>query len=188
MRIIAGDFKGRRLESPENNDIRPTTDKVKEALFSIISAHVYDGVFVDLFSGTGNLGLEALSRGAAKCYFGDNSRQSIGIIKRNIEYCKAKDRAVVYAGDYLNTLDKINDKVDVFILDPPYEAGYYEKCFEKIRELDLLDEDGIIVAEHRFNLDLPEEMSGFVKIKERKYSHIVLSIYADVEDDEDEDK
>jgi 16S rRNA (guanine(966)-N(2))-methyltransferase RsmD len=84
MRIIAGDYKGRRLETPEGYDVRPTTDKVKEALFSIISPYIGGGVVVDLFSGTGNLGLEALSRGAEKCYFCDNSRMSIGIIKRNI--------------------------------------------------------------------------------------------------------
>ena len=177
MRIIAGDFKGRRLETPENYDIRPTTDKVKEALFSIISPYIYDGIFVDLFSGTGNLGLEALSRGATKCYFGDNSRLSISIIRRNIEHCGAMDRAVVYGGDYVSTLQRIRDKVDVFLLDPPYEAGYYEICLEKIKELDLLAEDGIIVAEHRAVLLLPEEVHGFVKTKERKYGNIILSIY-----------
>ena len=86
MRIIAGDYKGRRLETPDNFDVRPTTDKVKEAMFSIISPYVVDGIFVDLFSGTGNLGLEALSRGASKCYFCDSSRTSIGIIRKNIKY------------------------------------------------------------------------------------------------------
>ncbi len=177
MRIIAGDFKGRRLESPENYNIRPTTDKVKEALFSIIAPYVYDSVFADIFSGTGNLGLEALSRGAAKCYFGDNSRASISIIKRNIKYCKAEDRAVVYGGDYVNVLERINEKVDVFLLDPPYEAGYYQTCFEKIREFDLLAEEGIIVAEHRSDLTLPEEVCGFHKTKERKYGNIILTIY-----------
>ncbi len=177
MRIIAGDYKGRRLETPEGYDVRPTTDKVKEALFSIIAPYIGESVVVDLFSGTGNLGLEALSRGADKCYFCDNSRTSIGIIKRNIKYCEAEDYSVVYAGDFRQSLQKIKDKVDVFILDPPYEAGYYEEAFELIRELDLLAEDGIIVAEHRSNLELPDEISGFEKFKERKYSHIVLSIY-----------
>lgn len=177
MRIIAGDYKGRRIETPENNDIRPTTDKVKEAMFSIIGPYIDDSVFVDLFSGTGNLGLEALSRGAAKCYFCDSSRVSIGIIKRNIKYCKAEEYSVVYAGDFRQSLQKIKDKVDVFLLDPPYEAGYYEDAFESIADLDLLAEDGIIVAEHRSDLELPDEIAGFEKIKERKYGHIVLSIY-----------
>lgn len=177
MRIIAGDYKGRRLETPDDYEIRPTTDKVKEAMFSIIAPHLFDGVIVDLFSGTGNLGLEALSRGAAKCYFADSSRRSIGIIRRNIEYCKATDKAVVLSGDYRRTLEQIRDKADVFLLDPPYEAGYYENCLEKIRELGLLAEDGIIVAEHGASLKLPEELSGFTKAKDRRYGNIVLSIY-----------
>ncbi len=177
MRIIAGDYKGRRLETPDGYDVRPTTDKVKEALFSIIAPYIGGGVVVDLFSGTGNLGLEALSRGAEKCYFCDNSRMSIGIIKRNIKYCNAEEYSVVYAGDFRQSLQKIRDKADVIILDPPYEAGYYEEAFELIRELDLLAEDGVIVAEHWAKLELPEELYGFEKIKERKYGHIVLSIY-----------
>lgn len=177
MRIIAGEFKGRRLEAPDDNQIRPTTDKVKEAMFSIISPWLYDGVCADLFSGTGNLWLEAISRGAAKCYFADNSRKSIGIIRRNIEYCRAGSRAVLLAGDYLRALDKIEEKVDVFLLDPPYESGYYQSCFDKIAQMGLLAEDGVIVAEHRSDLALPEELAGFVKIKERKYGNIILSVY-----------
>ncbi len=177
MRIIAGEFKGRRLETPEDDQIRPTTDKVKEAMFSIVLPWLSGGVCVDLFSGTGNLGLEAISRGASKCYFADNSRKSVSMIRRNIEYCRAGDRAVLLPGDYMRALERINEKIDVFLLDPPYEAGYYESCFDKIRELELLAEDGIIVAEHRNDLKLPEELAGFIKIKERKYGNIILSVY-----------
>lgn len=183
MRIIAGEFKGRKLETPEDDQIRPTTDKVKEAMFSIAAPWICDGICVDLFSGTGNLGLEAISRGAAKCYFADNSRKSVGMIRRNIAHCGAGDRAELIPGDYLKALEKIGEnagkgeKVDVFLLDPPYESGYYEKCFEKINELSLLAEDGMIVAEHRNSLKLPEETNGFVKDRERKYGNIILSIY-----------
>ena len=102
---------------------------------------------------------------------------SIGIIKRNIKYCNAEEYSVVYAGDFRQSLQKIKDKADVIILDPPYEAGYYEEAFELIRELDLLAEDGVIVAEHWAKLELPEELHGFEKLKDRKYGHIVLSIY-----------
>ena len=108
MRIVAGDFKGRKLETPMNNDIRPTSEKVKEGLFSSIAGNLYDAVCVDLFAGTGNLGLEALSRGASKCYFGDNSRASIEIVRRNVEHCKAEDWSVVYFGDYEKVLNKIH--------------------------------------------------------------------------------
>lgn len=178
MRIVAGDFKGRKLETPDNNLIRPTSEKVKEALFSIISGNLYDAVCVDLFSGTGNLGLEALSRGAAKCYFGDNSRTSIEITRRNIEHCKAEDWSVVYFGDYEKVLNKIHEPVDIFFLDPPYKEGLYEDCFEKIRDLELLAEEGIIVAEHSSSDLFPEEIAGFTKVKDRKYGSMTISIYA----------
>ena len=91
MRIITGDFKGRRLEMPVGNDIRPTTEKVKEALFSMIAGNLYDAVCADLFSGTGNLGLEALSRGAEKCYFADNNRASLELTRRTIAMCRAEE-------------------------------------------------------------------------------------------------
>ena len=100
MRIIAGDYKGRRLNAPADYKIRPTADKVKEALFSIIGDDIDEAVVCDLFSGTGNLGLEALSRGADKCYFVDNSAESIRLIKENIEMCRAEEYSVVIHGDF----------------------------------------------------------------------------------------
>ena len=176
MRIIAGDYKGRRLEAPADYEIRPTSDKVKEAMFSIIAPYIEDSVCVDLFSGTGNLGLEALSRGAYKCYFCDNSRTSIGIIKRNISHCRAEN-TIVLMGDYLKNLEKINEKAHIIFLDPPYEAGLYEKAFNKIRQLGLLDCEGLIVAEHSKGYSMPDELEEFTKVKERKYGHVILSIY-----------
>lgn len=180
MRIITGDFKGRRLEMPENNNIRPTTEKVKEAIFSIIAGNLEDAVCVDLFAGTGNLGLEALSRGAEKCYFGDNSRESLAIIKRNIEMCRAEEWSVVIPGDFekiLTRLGEKEEKIDIFFLDPPYKKGLYERCFELIREYNLLADEGIIIAEHNIRDVLPEELDGFVKIKERTYGTVAISIY-----------
>ncbi|MDD4377908.1 MAG: 16S rRNA (guanine(966)-N(2))-methyltransferase RsmD [Eubacteriales bacterium] len=177
MRIIAGDFKGRKLESPINNNIRPTSDKVKEAIFNIIAGNVPEAICVDLFAGTGNLGLEAISRGAEKCYFCDSSNESIGLIRENIEICKASDVSRILVGDYSRTLSRITDKIDIFFLDPPYKAGLYEDCFSQIRELDLLAEEGIIIAEHGAKDIMPDEICGFEKIKEKKYGTIVISIY-----------
>ena len=185
MRIVAGDFKGRKLETPLNNDIRPTSEKVKEGLFSSISGYLYDAVCVDLFAGTGNLGLEAISRGASKCYFGDNSRTSIEIVRRNVAHCKAEEWSEVYFGDYEKVLRKIHEPVDIFFLDPPYREGLYEDCFELIAELELLAEDGIIVAEHASNDVFPEELAGFVKFKDRKYGSQTFSIYGLPEDEEE---
>lgn len=177
MRIVAGDFKGRKLETPLNNDIRPTSEKVKEALFSSISGNLYNAVCVDLFAGTGNLGLEALSRGASKCYFGDNSRVSIDLVRRNVAHCKADEWSVICFGDYEKVLNKIHEPVDIFFIDPPYKQGLYEHCFELIRDLELLNEEGIIVAEHATEDVFPDEMAGFVKIKDRKYGSMTFSIY-----------
>ena len=180
MRIITGDFKGRRLEMPENNSIRPTTEKVKEAIFSIIAGNLEDAVCVDLFAGTGNLGIEALSRGAEKCYFADNSRESLALIKRNIEMCRAEEWSVVIPGDFEKVLTRLGEKgekIDILFLDPPYKKGLYERCFELIREYELLADEGIIIAEHNVRDALADEISGFEKIKERTYGTIAISIY-----------
>lgn len=178
MRIIAGDYKGRQLASPSDDKVRPTTDKVKEAIFSSIAPYIEDAIVIDLFAGTGNLGLEALSRGAAKVYFGDNSRGSISLIRKNIAACKAEDRAVVLFGDYAHVLSKIKEKADIIFIDPPYEKGLIEGCFARIQENALLAEDGIIVTEHDKRENLPEAMAGFHKIKEKRYSRITISTYA----------
>lgn len=180
MRIIAGDYKGRRLHAPLDDRIRPTTDKVKEAVFSILSSHMslYDKNVLDLFAGTGNLGLEALSRGAGHCWFGDNSRDSLRLLKENIAYCKAADKATVMAGDFRKVLAGAGTKMDVIFLDPPYNKGLLPDCFSLIREYDLLEDGGLIIAEHRREEDLPEQMSDFEKIKERKYGTVVISIYS----------
>lgn len=100
MRIIAGEFKGRKLFTPKNDIIRPTSDKVKEAVFSMIAANIVDSVVIDLFSGTGNLGLEALSRGAKRCYFVDKSRASMKIILQNIAHCNQDEKAITIIGDF----------------------------------------------------------------------------------------
>ena len=178
MRIIAGDFKGRRLNSPLDDRIRPTSDKVKEAIFSMVNFDLPGAVVVDLFAGTGNLGLEALSRGAKHCYFGDNSRDSLKLIKENIKYCKAEDMSSVIAGDYLSVLERIHDDADLIFLDPPYKDGLMLSCLDKIAELDMLKEDGKIIAEHSLDEKLPDEYAGFVKIKDKNYSKIAVSIYA----------
>lgn len=180
MRIITGDFKGKKIEMPVGYDIRPTTEKVKEAMFSIIGADIYDSICVDLFSGTGNLGLEALSRGAEKCWFCDNSRDAISLIRRNIENCGAEEWSEVVPGDYEKCLKRIADKdvqADVFIIDPPYKKGLYDRCFQLIDELDLISDWGLIVAEHKREDEFPDELYGFHKIKDRHYGTITLSVY-----------
>jgi len=177
MRIIAGTMKGRKLDNFRGNEVRPTGDKVKEAIFSMIDAYVDESVVIDLFAGTGNLGLEALSRGAAMCYFGDNRPESIRLIRSNIDHCKAAEQSRVIAGSFEKVLAKIPEKADVIFLDPPYQKGMMESCLEKIGALALLNENGIIVAEHGIRETLPDVIAGFQKIKERRYGTTLISLY-----------
>lgn len=177
MRIIAGDFKGRRLFTPKDSRIRPTTDKVKESIFSIITAYLEGAVVIDLFSGTGNLGLEAISRGAKRCYFGDKSRESLALTRQNIALCRQEDQAVTILGDFEYVLGKIPEKADLIFLDPPYKQGLLRECLHQIATLSLLSEEGIIVAEHGAEDSLEDKLSGFTKIKEKTYGTITISIY-----------
>lgn len=177
MRIIAGEFKGRRLMTPSDDRVRPTTDKVKEAVFSMIAAYMPGSTVVDLFAGTGNMGLEAISRGACKAYFTDIDRRSIAMVKDNVKHCKAEERSVIICADYVSALGKINDKVDVIFLDPPYKPGIIEDCMNRISDRDIMVSDGIIVAEHSSRDELPEEISGFSLMKKRIYGKISISIY-----------
>jgi len=177
MRIIAGEFKGRKLETPVDKLVRPTTDKVKEALFSILAPNIYDAVVCDPFSGTGNLGLEAISRGAKFCWFGDHAGESIKLIKDNVEKCKVEDRCEIVHGNYTRTFDNITELIDIFFLDPPYKKTLLEESIEMIADKKLLAKGGIIIAEHHRDKIMPNTLYGFEKIKEKRYSRVVLSIY-----------
>jgi 16S rRNA (guanine966-N2)-methyltransferase len=181
MRVITGDYKGRKLETPVGNDIRPTTDKVKESIFNILMNDIYGKVFCDLFSGTGGLGIEALSRGASRCYFCDSSRDSINLTRQNVKKCGAEERSVIIPADYRRALSRINDKIDVFILDPPYRAGLYENCLQQIDILDLLTKEGIIIAEHGSADEMPLRVGGLVKTREKRYGKTKISIYRRVD-------
>ena len=177
MRIITGEYRGRKLETPIGYTVRPTSDKVKEAVFSILMNDTYDAVYVDLFAGTGSLGLEALSRGARKCYFCDSSRDSIRLVKTNIAKCGAQDKSVVIAGDFTKALNGLREQADVFLIDPPYKDGLYEKCLAMIDSLDLLSDNGIIIAEHGVRDQVPEVSGSLVKVREKRYGQVMLSIY-----------
>ncbi len=183
MRIIAGYYKAKRLNAPKDNKVRPTTDKVKEALYSMAESYTYieDGIVADLFAGTGNLGIEAISRGARTVFFGDTNGESIRLVKENLEICKgASAKARVYHGDYKRTLEKIKDeelKCDIFFVDPPYNVEIQEEVVENISELDLLSEEGVIFVEHSKNLKLNEKIGSYTKFKEKKYGIISISVY-----------
>ncbi|MBR0129853.1 MAG: 16S rRNA (guanine(966)-N(2))-methyltransferase RsmD [Firmicutes bacterium] len=178
MRIIAGTLKGRKLKSPRTDDIRPTSDKVKEAVFSMLIPYIYEGfTAMDVFSGTGNLGLEAISRGAGTVFFSDSSRESMSLIKENIKTCGVLDKAVLLSGDYQSNIRRVREKVDIFFLDPPYANGYLLPAIRAIEEAGNISVDGIIVCEHEHREILPEQIGSFTVIKERRYGKTSVTIY-----------
>lgn len=178
MRIITGDFKGRRLVTPKTYDVRPTTDKVKEAIFDILIPYIKpDFVCVDLFAGTGNLGLEAISRGARTCYFSDSSRSSVKLIKENIKICGAEDYSVILSGDYRQNIGRIHDKVDIILMDPPYDADFYLDALSEIAKAEILNKGGCIVCEHSDRDELPDNYAGFTKVKDKRYGSIGVTVY-----------
>lgn len=185
MRVIAGKYKGRKLFSPEDSSVRPTTDKVKEACFSILTNELYDARVLDLFAGSGGLGIEALSRGASYCLFADASRKSLSLVKQNLDHCKVEEATRLAAGDYRKVLgslagrieDGLEEPFDIILLDPPYDAGFLEEVLRLISEGGILAPEGTIIAEHRKQIEMPEEIFGFTKVKERRYGVVKLSIY-----------
>lgn len=149
MRVISGNARGTLLYSLEGNATRPTLDRVKEALFNIIQNSIPQANVLDLFAGSGALGIEALSRGAINAVFCDKSSKAIEIIKKNIEKTHLKDKSKVIQKNYINALEECKDKYkfDIIFIDPPYDDNIAVSSIEKIISLDLLSEDGIIILE-----------------------------------------
>lgn len=182
MRVIAGSVKGRSLKAPKGMQTRPTTDRVKEAIFSIIHPYIIDSVILDLFSGTGNLGIEALSRGAQKVYFVDNNKASIHIIKENIENTSFQQKSVILFSDAHRVIKKCsieNIQFDIIFMDPPYLKDMIIPMLNAIIEGDLLRRDGIIVIEHDHKDSLPDQVQNLFKMKEKKYGNTMIAIYSE---------
>lgn len=150
MRIIGGTMRGTKLYTLEGDNTRPTLDRVKEALFSKINFELQDAIVLDLFSGSGSLGLEAISRGAQKSFLCDNSKDAIKIINQNIEKTRTKEKILLFNMDYQKTLleiEKKEIKFDIVFLDPPYKTDFAEDAAKQIVEKGLLSENGLIVLE-----------------------------------------
>ena len=146
MRVITGIAGGRKLKSPEGEAVRPTTDQVKQAIFNILQFDLEGRRILDLFGGTGQLGIEALSRGAREAVFTDSSRTSVQLIRENLKRCGIEGK--VLQTDALSYLAR-GEKFDVIFIDPPYDGGLYQAVLERINAVDNLTEGGIIVCEAR---------------------------------------
>lgn len=181
MRVIAGKYRGRRLISPDGDNIRPTTDKIKESLFNILRNDLEDAVVVDLFAGSGSLGIEALSRGAKKVYFCDIDNRALTLIKNNLAFCDREDYEII-KGDFSDCIRKLasrNVKADIIICDPPYRFKKGEEILKKCAEAAILNASGIITIE-RAAADgaLPDR--EYFLTSTRKYGTVAIDVFRNV--------
>lgn len=184
MRVITGIARGKRLVTVAGNDIvRPTGEKVKEALFSSIQFDIEGRRVLDLFAGSGQLGIEALSRGAESCVFVDCNDASLKAVKQNLENTGLASKSSVHKSDYATFALRCAQKFDIAFLDPPYQAGILQDAVSKI--IPLMSDYGKIFCEHPSELKLPEKINGFAVIKVYKYGKTLITVYKkDVADNE----
>lgn len=171
MRVIAGSARSLRLKTPEGLDTRPTTDRIKETLFNMLMPYLSGAVFVDLFAGSGGIGIEAISRGAKKAYFVENAQKALDCINDNLAHTRFTPQAVVVKQDVFAALrGSIKDDVDVIFMDPPYEQLYEKRALEILSEASYVTEDTLIVVEATLDtsFDYVEKL-GFEVIKEKRY-------------------
>ena len=174
MRVITGSARGRKLREPSNYDIRPTTDKVKEAIFNIIQFDVPGKRVLDLFAGTGQLGIEALSRGAESCVFVDKSPEAIRLVTENLRATGLEARAKVVKSDSIAYLQSARG-FDIVLLDPPYASELLEKALNIMLGFDILKENGIIVCESDISRVLPALPGERFGVREYTYGRIKLT-------------
>ena len=177
MRVITGKARGVQLKTPDGMTTRPTSDRVKEALFSIIQFEIPAARVLDLFGGTGQLGIEALSRGAKSAVFVDAGEPACRLIRENLRRTKLESDAKVVRSDYMDYLKRCRETFDIIFLDPPYAEVFLENALKCITEIDILQTGGIIVAECPVGKELPWNFEGFTRSKDYKYGNTILTIY-----------
>ena len=177
MRVITGSARGRRLKELEGMETRPTTDRVKEGLFSALQCDIEGRKVLDLFAGTGQLGIECLSRGAASAVFVDRRADAVKLIRENLRLTELEDRARVVAGDSMEYLKSIREPFDIIFLDPPYAAGLLEPAIAHIAKFDILAPHGIIAAEHSAARVLPALAPPYRLHRTYRYGKIALTLY-----------
>ncbi len=179
MKVISGTLKGRKIEGYNIDGTRPTMDRVKESLFATIQNNIKGSVVLDLFAGSGQLGIEAISNGADTCYFIDNNKEVIKILNQNISNLNIKSNSRVILSDWkraLNDFTNQNLKFDLIFVDPPYDYNVYEKILEKVSSLNLLNENGLIILEHS-NLKFKDTYNNLTLYKDKKYGNKSVNIY-----------
>ena len=179
MKVISGTLKGRNIEGYNIDGTRPTMDRVKESLFGMIQDYIKGSIVLDLFAGSGQLGIEAISNGAKLCYFIDNNNEVIKTLNKNISNLKIKDNSKIILSDwkkFLNDSANSNIKFNLIFIDPPYDYDVYEKILEKVSSLNLLNSNGLIILEHH-NLNLKNKYNNLTLYKQKKYGNKSVNIY-----------
>ena len=180
MRIIAGEAKNRIIKTRKGFDTRPTLESVKESLFSIIATYIEGSVFLDLFSGSGSISLEAISRGAKRAVMIEKDGEALKYIIKNIDNLAFSDRCRAYKNDVIRAIEILgrkNEKFDIIFMDPPYQDNVTKKVLKAIDKANILAEDGLIICEHHLLEDLEDNIASFRKTDERKYNKKILTFY-----------
>ena len=175
MRVITGTARGRRLETLEGEDVRPTTDRIKEAVFSIIQFETEGRTFLDLFAGSGQMGIEALSRGAAQAFFVDSAKRSVEVIKRNLKTTRLEDNARVFQMDYHGFLSMNTTPVDIAFLDPPYRSGLLQEALPLTAKA--MRDTGVIIVENPLDEALEAQYGDFVPDRQYRYGKISITTF-----------
>ncbi len=180
MRIISGKYRGTHLSGPEGSDTRPTSDRVKEALFNILMWDIEESRFLDLFAGTGGIGIEALSRNAEEVVFVDFNSNALKILKSNLEKINLNSNFEIFNNDAFQAIDILSSRgkiFDIIFLDPPYEMKDTLELIETIFDREIIANYGKIIVEHDKRNEMPEKIRGFHKSKQKKYGNTMLTIY-----------
>lgn len=177
MRVITGLAKGRRLEELPGLDTRPTASRVKEGLFSAIQFDIEGRRVLDLFAGTGQLGIECLSRGAVFCDFVDSAPAALNIVRRNVKTCGFEERCACHGKDFTAFLGRCREKYGLIFLDPPYASGNLERALDQITAIDIVTGNGIIVCESPVEHEMPELPQPYEKGGEYRYGKIKVTLY-----------
>lgn len=181
MRVITGSARGRVLKTLEGEDVRPTTDRVKESIFSIIQFEIEGRQVLDLFAGSGQLGIEALSRGAAYATFTDMSKNSVDVVKSNLLSTGLGSNSAVLQTDAITFLRNNKKKFDIVFMDPPYRTGLLQSALELVANS--MNDGGVIICEHPYDEELPENAGEFAKYRDYKYGKIAVTVYRKNEGD-----
>ncbi len=177
MRVISGKARGVTLKTPTGMATRPTADRVKEAIFSIIQFELPGATVLDLFGGTGQLGIEAISRGAKQATFVDERQDACNLIRENLKRTKFESQATVVRSDYSAYLKSTAAKFDIIFLDPPYAEVFLENSLNLITQIDILQSGGIIVTERPIEKDLLYDFPGYTRSKDYKYGNTFITLF-----------